>query len=341
MNSEILKNKILRMLPVNQDDVWRRLGLEHRLVSKVVLSLLAEGFVTRTSVTAGGHRTYLLERSDKQIAPKKTPARTLYYDWSGKIPRPELKEKILAMLPITQDAVWKTLKQNHTYVSRLIRVMVDEGLITRKESLQTFLLELPEAERKKQEAKVEELRLKAVEEQRRREAEELRLKEAEEQRQWEAEELRLKEAEEQRQREAEELRLKEVENQKQERQKTTYVDIRRKLVGKKIPLEELKAKVFEMLPMRQDEVWKTLKQNHTYVSIAIRQMIDEGIIKRTLLRVDGFRKSYILEKAVPKKELVINRFRSLLSGAGFAPCTGCPDECDATMCDKLHVWVTV
>ncbi|MDD5453977.1 MAG: MarR family winged helix-turn-helix transcriptional regulator [Candidatus Ratteibacteria bacterium] len=70
-----MRTKILEMLPVFQQDVWQRLGLEHRQVSKVVLKLEKELFLTRTKdkcsfyliITPAG-KTEL-----KKLVPEKEP----------------------------------------------------------------------------------------------------------------------------------------------------------------------------------------------------------------------------------------------------------------------------
>lgn len=48
MKSTEVRYKILELLPVSQQDAWKKLGLEHRQVSKVVRGLEKEGFLTRT-----------------------------------------------------------------------------------------------------------------------------------------------------------------------------------------------------------------------------------------------------------------------------------------------------
>ncbi len=48
MKSTEVRYKILELLPIFQQDAWKKLGLEHRQVSKVVLGLEKEGFLTRT-----------------------------------------------------------------------------------------------------------------------------------------------------------------------------------------------------------------------------------------------------------------------------------------------------
>lgn len=48
MKSTDVRYKILELLPISQQDAWKKLGLEHRQVSKVVLRLEKEGFLTRT-----------------------------------------------------------------------------------------------------------------------------------------------------------------------------------------------------------------------------------------------------------------------------------------------------
>ncbi len=47
MKQTEVRTKILEMLPVYQQDAWRKLGLEHRQISKVVRKLEAEGLLVR------------------------------------------------------------------------------------------------------------------------------------------------------------------------------------------------------------------------------------------------------------------------------------------------------
>lgn len=54
---------------------------------------------------------------------------------------PILKQKVLAMLPIKQSEVWKTLGIDSRDCSHIIGDMVKENLITKKKADKTFLLE--------------------------------------------------------------------------------------------------------------------------------------------------------------------------------------------------------
>jgi len=90
MKNEDLRYKILELLPIDQQDIWKSLGLEHRQVSKIVLKLQKEGFLTRTAghgtyslflTVEGvheGRRLYLLRKKSvavKKPAPVKVPAK--------------------------------------------------------------------------------------------------------------------------------------------------------------------------------------------------------------------------------------------------------------------------
>lgn len=121
-------------------------------------------------------------------------------------------------------------------------------------------------------------------------------------------------------------------------------DKRKGMVVKKISLEELKRKIISMLPVRQDDVWKTLMVRHQQVSLIVRRMIAEGVITRSLIRMDGARKTYLLARATKIDSVAVqkeddNKFSPLLSDKGqFSPCTGCKDDCDAATCKKLIPW---
>ena len=54
---------------------------------------------------------------------------------------PDLKQKVLDMLPITQSEMWKKLGIPNRDGSSLVNIMLKENLITRKKQDKSFLLE--------------------------------------------------------------------------------------------------------------------------------------------------------------------------------------------------------
>lgn len=54
---------------------------------------------------------------------------------------PDLKEKVLGLLPITQADMWKNLGINRRDASKLVSIMINEGLIERTRINGTYLLE--------------------------------------------------------------------------------------------------------------------------------------------------------------------------------------------------------
>ncbi|MDP2789240.1 MAG: hypothetical protein Q8O46_04340 [bacterium] len=75
MKSTEVRTKILEMLPVYQQDAWRKLGLEHRQISDVVRGLEAEGLLIRKKYKC----TFFLEttlagkKERKKLVPVKKP----------------------------------------------------------------------------------------------------------------------------------------------------------------------------------------------------------------------------------------------------------------------------
>ena len=67
MKSIEVRTKILEMLPVYQQDAWRKLGLEHRQISDVVRGLETEGFLVRTKYKC----TFFLEKVPAKMILKK------------------------------------------------------------------------------------------------------------------------------------------------------------------------------------------------------------------------------------------------------------------------------
>ena len=55
---------------------------------------------------------------------------------------PELKERVMTMLPATQTDIWKTLGIGHRDGGMLISIMTQENLIKRTKIKKTFLLEI-------------------------------------------------------------------------------------------------------------------------------------------------------------------------------------------------------
>ena len=67
MKSSEVRTKILEMLPVYQQDVWRKLGLEHRQISDVVRGLEAERLLVRKKYKS----TFFLKTTPAGIKEKK------------------------------------------------------------------------------------------------------------------------------------------------------------------------------------------------------------------------------------------------------------------------------
>ena len=67
MKSIEVRTKILEMLPVYQQNAWRKLGLEHRQISEVVRGLEVEGLLIRKRYK----NTFFLERTPAEKKEKK------------------------------------------------------------------------------------------------------------------------------------------------------------------------------------------------------------------------------------------------------------------------------
>jgi hypothetical protein len=64
---------------------------------------------------------------------------------------PELKQRVLDMLPITQAEVWKNLGINHRDGSELISIMLKENLVKKTRKDKTYLIERDGHEKQKKE----------------------------------------------------------------------------------------------------------------------------------------------------------------------------------------------
>lgn len=62
-----LKDEVLKMLPVHQQDVWKIMHISHQDMSDVMKLLIEEKLIKRTPVTKNRQRTYLIELLNPKI----------------------------------------------------------------------------------------------------------------------------------------------------------------------------------------------------------------------------------------------------------------------------------
>jgi len=115
-----VREKILEMLPVKQNEIWRTLSVGRQMVSDVVRELEAEKLIRRTPHNSNKVNTYILEK----------------FVWN----KAELKPAILSLLPIFQEDIWKRLGLEHRRISKLVRELEAEGLLVREVRKHTFWL---------------------------------------------------------------------------------------------------------------------------------------------------------------------------------------------------------
>lgn len=83
----------------------------------------------------------------------------------------------------------------------------------------------------------------------------------------------------------------------------------------------------------QSEVWKKFDIDSKKASRVIRDMEDQGLIKRRSVVSNGSR-TYLVEYKEEDSPL-----ESLFSGNVLSPCIDCSDECRPAACVPLGEWV--
>lgn len=103
-------------------------------------------------------------------------------------------------------------------------------------------------------------------------------------------------------------------------------------------IPRLKQQVMSILPITQAEMWKALGINSKDGSELIGYMLNERLIKRTIIKI-GSSRTFLLESANGTGHAKKTDFSVLLSGGKFSPCCGCEKDCVPAGCMQLAQWV--
>jgi len=103
-------------------------------------------------------------------------------------------------------------------------------------------------------------------------------------------------------------------------------------------IPRLKQQVMSILPITQAEMWKALGINSKDGSELIGYMLNERLIKRTIIKI-GSRRTFLLESANGNGHAKRIDYSVLLSGDKFSPCCGCVEDCVPANCRQLAEWV--
>ncbi len=93
-----------------------------------------------------------------------------------------------------------------------------------------------------------------------------------------------------------------------------------------------------MLPVSQAEMWKVLGISSKDGSEHIGYLLNEKIVKRTTIKIDG-KRTFLLESANGNGHAKRIGYSVLLSGDKFSPCCGCVEDCVPANCRQLAEWV--
>ncbi len=133
---------------------------------------------------------------------------------------------------------------------------------------------------------------------------------------------------------------------------------------KKADYPKLRDEVLTILPVHQKDAWKIMRISHQDISDVVKLMIDEKLIKRTVVSKNKQRTyliellntkttkslhTKIIESRIHKKKILLPKaqkqkkrdFSFLLVNGLFSPCAGCisVSDCSPITCDNLTNWV--
>ena len=226
---------------------------------------------------------------------------------------PNLKQKVLDMLPITQSDVCKNLNIDHRDGSKLISIMIGDNLIKRTKSDRTFLLERMNGNGREESEKIN-LEDKKIEKEK-----------FEKKKPGDTEESD-----------------KPGEPKESDKPGDTEESDKPGEAKNKVKYDDpvIKQKVLDMLPAIQSDIWKNLEIDRRSGSRMIGKMVKEGLVKRTksdntflIEKLDGDGK----DKEVKDEK---SKYSFLLSNSGkFSPCCNCERECNPTICTLLTEWL--
>jgi hypothetical protein len=103
-------------------------------------------------------------------------------------------------------------------------------------------------------------------------------------------------------------------------------------------IPRLKQQAMNILPITQAEMWKALGINSKDGSELIGYLLNERLIKRTIIKI-GSRRTFLLESANGTGHAKKIDFSVLLAGGRFSPCCGCGKECVPMNCMLLIEWL--
>ena len=103
-------------------------------------------------------------------------------------------------------------------------------------------------------------------------------------------------------------------------------------------IPRLKQQVMSILPITQAEMWKALGINSKDGSELIGYMLNERLIKRTIIKI-GSSRTFLLESANGNGHAKRIGYSVLLSGDKFSPCCGCEKDCVPAYYNQLIEWV--
>jgi hypothetical protein len=93
-----------------------------------------------------------------------------------------------------------------------------------------------------------------------------------------------------------------------------------------------------MLPVTQAEMWKALGISSKDGSELIGYLLNEKIVKRTAIKIDG-KRTFLLESANGNGHAKRIDYSALLASGKFSPCCGCGTECVPADCMRLIEWL--
>ena len=103
-------------------------------------------------------------------------------------------------------------------------------------------------------------------------------------------------------------------------------------------IPRLKQQVMSILPITQAEMWKALGINSKDGSELIGYMLNERLIKRTIIKIEG-KRTFLLEHRNGNGHSKQTDYSVLLSGNKFSPCSRCEKECVPANCNQLAKWI--
>jgi DNA-binding Lrp family transcriptional regulator len=103
-------------------------------------------------------------------------------------------------------------------------------------------------------------------------------------------------------------------------------------------IPRLRKQVMTMLPVTQAKMWKALGISSKDGSELIGYLINDKIVKRTTIKIDG-KRTFLLESANGNGHAKIIDYSILLINGRFSPCCGCGTECVPVNCMRLIEWL--